>query len=317
MSLLTHRTVILVKTETTEGSNPTPAATDALLAEEINVTPVVEFNDRNPSRATLDTMQSIAGKKHVEVTFRTEVKCSGTPGTAYAPLGAAIQACGFTEAVSGGVSVTYAPTSAPASASYQGPGKTCTIEAYHDGMKRAIVGCRGNMKIVIGAGMVAYYEFTMRGTYAQPTDVALPTTTYLAGIPPATFSATLTLHGYASAVVDKFEVDCGNELSNRPSVNAATGHAGFLITKRNPVGSTDPEAVLIATKDFEDAMVDNTLASSSIVVTGGAGQITTITLPKTQIIQHAYGDRGGIRTFDLGLAFRMNSGDDFMTLVMT
>lgn len=317
MSLLTKRTAILVKTETTEGTDPTPAATDALFCEDISVKPVVVKHERPGQRASLSTNSTVTGARYYEITFRTEVKGSGAAGTAYAPLGAAIQACGFTEAVVVSTSVTYAPTSAPASASFQGPGKSCTIHCHIDGMKAVVVGCRGNMKAVINSGVVCYYEFTMRGIYAAVSDAAIPTTTYLAGNPPPAVSGSFTLAGLATAVASKIEFDMGNTLANRPSLSAATGYAGFLITNRAPVGSTDPEAVLVATHDFFGKLISGVEASTSVVVGATAGNITTFTAPKTQYMDLALGDREGVRTFEMGLKYNMNAGDDELTIVMT
>jgi hypothetical protein len=317
MSLLTKRTVIGLEQETTELSAATVAATDFILAEDVQIKPVVNKHKRPAQRATLDTMSHVTGGRYSELTFRTEVKASGAAGTAYAPLGVAFQACSMIETISAGVSVTYAPASAPASANYQGPGKTASIEVYMDGLKHQMLGCRGNCKIVLIAGQVCYYEFTFQGTYVAPTDAALPTTTFLAVNPPSLVSGAFTLAGLATVVAEKLEIDFGNQLSMRPSISGATGYASAIITNREPVGSTDPEALLVATHDFYGKLISGVEASTSIVVTGGAGNITTITCPKTQYQELTPGDRNGVRTFDMGLQFNMTSGDDWIGIVQT
>lgn len=317
MSLLTKRTVIGIDIETTEGSAATIDATDYIVAEDIQFKDVITRHERPISRATLDTMPSVMGNKYIEVSFRTELKASGSAGTAYAPLGAALQACGTTEAVSGGVSVTYAPTSTPASANFQGPGKTVTIAVYADGTSKAtIVGCRGNVKINVTPAGVAYYDFTFMGVWVALTDVAIPTTTYLAGNP-ATTTSTFALQTY-SAIAHSWEIDFGNQLVMRPSLSAATGFASCLITGRKPVGKVVAEAVLVATHDYWGKVISSAEASSSIVVTtGAAGGITTITCPKTQYTSVAPGDFNGIRTWEIDMQFNRSSDNDWISIVQT
>lgn len=313
---LVRKTVIGVKTETTQGTPATLAATDFMLAEDVQLKPFVEMLDRNYYRSSLSTIASVAGKRMYDLTFKTELKGSGTAGTAYAPLDACIQACGFTSTPSAGVSVTYAPTSAAASANFYGPGKSATFEVYMDGIKHVMAGALGNMKIVAEVNKYAYCEFTFKGIYAAPSDASAPTQTYLAQKPAVVVSASLSLAGL-SAVATKFEVDMGNEVVERPSLSASTGLLGFIISGRKPVGSCDPEAETIATHPFWANILASTEASSSLVVGATAGNIVTITLPKTQYTDAPYGDRNGILTFEVGLQFNQNSGDDEIGIVMT
>lgn len=317
MSLLTKRTVIGIEQETTEGSAATIAATDFILAEDIQFKDVIERGERPAQRATLDTMPSVSTKRYIEVSFRTEVKASGAAGTAYAPLGVALQACGMTETIVGATSVTYAPTSAPASANYQGPGKTATIAIYADGVcKATIVGCRGNCTIMLTPAGVCYYNFTFQGVWVALTDVALPTTTFLAGNPAATTS-TFLIQAYA-ATAHSLEIDFGNTLAMRPSLSAATGYASCIITGRKPTGKAVVEATLVATHDYWGKVISNAEASTSLIVTtGSAGGITTITMPKTQYTNVTPGDADGVRTWEVDMQFNRNADDDFISIAQT
>ncbi len=313
---LVRKTVIGVKTETTQGTAATLAATDFMLAEDVKIKPVVEMLDRNYYRSTLSPIASVAGKRMFDLTFKLELKGSGSAGTVYAPIDACIQACGFTSTPSAGVSVTYALTSAPASANFYGPGKSATFEVYMDGIKHVMAGCLGNMKITAEVNKYAYLEFTFKGIYAAPTDGSAPTQTYLAQKPAVVVSAALSLAGL-SAVASKFEIDLGNEVVERPSLSASTGLLGFVISARKPVGSCDPEAETIAAHPFWANILASTEAASSIVVGSVAGNIVTITAPKTQYTAAPYGDRNSILTFDVALQFNQNAGDDEVLIVMT
>lgn len=314
---LAKKTVIGVKAETTQGTAVAVTATDFILAEDVQWKPVGEMIDRNAERSSLDSLKSILGRYYVEVTFKTEVKASGSAGTAYAPLGAAIEACGFDESISAGVSVTYAPISSAPSANFLGPATSVSLEVYEDGLKHVVEGCVGNMKLVLVAGKIAFYEFTFRGEYAIPTDASPGTQTYLAALPPIVQSATLSLMGSA-IVAENFEIDCGNEIAERPDFNSAAGINGFLITGRKPVGTLDPESQAnVAAFPYWSKWTAGTEASTSIVVGATAGNITTITMPKTQIRELSYGDRNGMLVMPIGLQFNQSTGDDWIGIVQT
>jgi hypothetical protein len=313
---LVRKTVIGVKTETTQGTPATLAATDFMLAEDVQLKPSVEMLDRNYYRSSLSPIASIAGKRLYDLTFKTEIKGSGTAGTIYAPLDACLQACGFTSTASAGVSVTYALTSAAASANFYGPGKSATFEVYKDGIKHIIAGALGNLKGSVEVTKYGYAEFTMKGLYAAPTDASAPTQTYSSVKPAVVVSASLSLAGL-SAIATKLDFDLGNEVVERPSLSATTGILGFLISGRKPKGSCDPEAETIATHPFWANLLASTEASSSIVIGATAGNIVTITMPKTQYTDAPYGDRSGILTFEVGLQFNQNAGDDEISIVMT
>lgn len=313
---LVRKTVIGVKTETTQGTPATLAATDFMLAEDVNLKPSVEMLDRNYYRSSLSPLASVAGKRMYDLTFKTELKGSGTAGTAYAPLDACIVACGFTSTPSAGVSVTYALTSAAASANFYGPGKSATFEVYMDGIKHVVAGALGSMKISCEVNKYAYCEFTFKGLYAAPSDAAAPTQTYLAQKPAVVVSASLSLAGL-SAVATKFDIDMGVDVVERPSLSATTGLLGFVISGRKPVGSCDPEMETVAAHPFMANLLASTEASSSIVIGATAGNIVTITCPKTQYTGVGYGDRNGILTGDIPLQFNQSSGDDEVGIVMT
>jgi hypothetical protein len=308
--------VIAVKTETTQGSAVSPAATDFLLAEDVKLKPVIEWSKRDPGRSYLGPIASLAGSRHYEITFKTELKGSGTAGTIYAPLDALIQACGFTSTATPVVSVVYAPTNSAASANYYGPGKSCTIEVYMDGVKHIMAGCVGNAKFPMEAGKICMVEFTMKGVYAAPTDTAAGTQTYLSALPPIVQSATFTMQTLA-AYISKLEIDTGNEVAMRSDVNSAAGIKGFMITKKLPVGSVDPEMESVATHDFFAKLLAGTEGTVGITVGSATGNIITFSATKTQYTGLDYGDRNGLLTLATNLQFNENDSTNWITITMT
>jgi hypothetical protein len=285
-------------------------ATDFLLVENLSFKPDIEMLDRNFKRPTLDTLSKIAGKKRGEVTFSVPIKGSGTGGVPDVPRGAILLASGFSETGS-----TYAPISAKPTG-YSSPAKTCTVCFQNDGLQIRLTGCIGNPKFKLKAGNIAMMEVSLKGVYEAPSDVALTAATYSAIADLIFQSSSFSFDSVSTFVIDTLEIDCGNEVVERPNTLVAAGFGGYLLTGRNPVGSIDPELTLVATYNFL-AKVGGTPASLSAVLGASAGNIATFTLPKTQITGVEFGERNGIAVANCKLAFNQNTGDDWLGLVFT
>jgi hypothetical protein len=316
MSLLWKRQNIGIKTETTEGSAIAMQATDFLLVEGLSWKPNIEMLDRNYRRATLDPLSKIAGKASGEVTFSVPFKTSGTAGTADTPRGALLMACGLSQVASAGVSVTYAPISAKPTG-FSSPAKTVTACFQVDGLQYRLTGCVGNVKFKMKAGMIVMLDISLKGKYEVPSDVALTAPTYSAAAEQIFQSSSFSFDSVSTFVIDTLEIDFGNEVVEKPSSLATTGLGGFLLTGRAPVGSMDPELVLVATYNFLAKQVTATPAALSFVVGAGAGNINTITIPKAQITGVDFGERNGIAIANCKLAFSQTTGDDWISIVQT
>jgi len=103
--------VLLAKIEVTEDTDPTPVGTDAVLTTGLNVD-IYTGNtiSRDFDRATLGASEVINTNPHNSLSFDVEMQASSTAGTAPA-YGPVLRACGLSETISAGVSVTYAPVS--------------------------------------------------------------------------------------------------------------------------------------------------------------------------------------------------------------
>ncbi|TAK56694.1 MAG: hypothetical protein EPO24_10890 [Bacteroidetes bacterium] len=320
MPKLKEKIVLGIKTEGTQGTAVVPGATDFLLAEDVKVKIGAEKNERNANRSTLDQLAHVIGKRWIELTFKTEIKTNGSAnagsGQIYTPLGAALQACGFSETATPSTNVTYAPISSSPGAGFYGPAKSCTIEAYLDNIKFVVAGCIGNFKVSLEAGKIGYYEFSFKGKYSGPADASPGTQTYVATLPPIVESASFTTHGFA-AVLSKFEWSPNNVIAERPDVNSAGSILGFMLTGRKPNGSFDPEIETLSSHDFVSRVIAGTEGQVTITVGGTNGNKTTFTFPKAQYVDADHGDRSGILTYQVPLRFNQNSGDDFVSIVQS
>jgi hypothetical protein len=312
--MLTRLKVIGAKIETAEGTAVALAETDFFHAFDIEVNPVPEMLEQPYHSTTSDPYAQITGKKWYELKFKTFRKGSGAAGTA-PPTGPLFQALGMTETPVASTSVTYAPSTTPLANFFSG-GKSCTIKVYENGILHVLAGCRGTMRTIFEAGKPAIDEWTFWGLYTAVTDAEFPTNTPNTTAVAVVKSSTLTLQAYA-AIAAKLEVDFANTVTPMDDTASANSIKGFMITDRKPVGSCDPQSVLVQTHDFYGKMMSGDVASSAIVVGATAGNICTQTMPKTQYGPITKGNRGGIMAFNTPLIFSRNAGDDWSSIVFT
>ena len=170
MPLLSRKRLILIKTEATYGTDSSPAGTNAVLVRDLQITPLQSDTvDRAVILPFLGASQQLLANTKVEVTFSAELAGSGTAGTAPA-YGAALKACGLSETVSAGVSVTYAPVSASFS--------SVTIYYNIDGVLHKVTGARGTFTLSGEVGGIPTIDFTFTGIYNTPTDTAAPSSSF-------------------------------------------------------------------------------------------------------------------------------------------
>ena len=170
MPLLTRKRLILLESEGTYGTDPTPTGVDAVLVRDLNITPLQSDTvSRDLVRPYLGASEQLLANTRVEVTFSVELAGSGAAGTA-PRYGKALLACGMAETVVASTSVTYAPVSASFG--------SCTIYYNIDGVRHKVTGARGTFALGGAVGEIPTIDFTFTGIYNAPTDTALPSVTY-------------------------------------------------------------------------------------------------------------------------------------------
>lgn len=308
--MLTRRCSVLIKKETSYGVDATPAASDGVLCRDVEIKPVGDELQRDFLRKSLSPLPHQIGERHYELRFTTELKGSGTAGTA-PELSPCFQACGFAETIVAVTSVTYAPESDTF--------PSATIYVYRDGILHKLTGARGTFEINLTAGKFGEITWTFQGIYNAVTDVAMVDGTYDATLPPVVVSAAFSVGGYA-AVATKLALNMANQLALRRSLNEATAVKELLITGwPDRGGSFDPEAVLEATHPFFANWLSATQAAMTIAVGATGGNICTITAPKVQYRQINPGDRDGLYVYEIPirLAKSVDAGDDEISIAFT
>lgn len=310
MALLYRKRIVLAKIETTYGTDPTPTgAANAILVRNLDVTPIdIEYASRDLVRPYLGISEQLVGGRNVKASFEVEMAGSGAAGTApaYGPL---LRACGLSETISAGVSVTYAPVST----SFE----SVTIYVNVDGVLHKITGARGTVSLEMTAKAIPVYRFEFTGLYQAVVDGAAPTPTYTGFITPlpvnATNSSGFALHGY-SALMQSLSMALGNEVVYRNLV----AQESVIITDRQATGQVTIEAPTIAQKDYFTAVTSVTLGSLALTHGTTAGNKVEIAASSTvQVTSPTYQESDGIAMLQMNLNFiPTGSGNNELSIVV-
>lgn len=309
--LLLRKRTILIEAESTYGTDPTPTGADAVLVSDLNIIPQQsEVVNRDVIRPYLGASEQLLANTRVECTFSVELTGSGTAGTA-PQYGKALQACGLSETVAAGTSVTYAPVSSNFS--------SVTIHYNIDGVRHKVTGARGTFSLSAEVGAIPRLNFTMTGIYNAPDDSALPSVTYANQATPLIFkdgnTDTFSFLSY-SGCLQSVNMDIGNSIVYRELIGCTKE---VLITDRNVTGDVSLEMVSIATKDyFTAALTDNTLGNLTFQHGTTAGNIVDFASTRIDIGDVSYGDQDGIAMLQIPYtAIPSTAGNDELSLVYT
>jgi len=302
---------ILVKIESTYGTDPTPAAINAILTSGLQRSmyegPTVT---RDLDRATLGGDETVNTAPYCMVEFSVELAGSGTAGTAPA-YGALLRACGFAETIDVGVDVQYAPVSDNFEA--------VTIYYDRDGERQIITGCRGSVEFTFSTGGYPQMNFRMVGLYNKPA-AATPVTPDVSA-----FSDPLPVNNTNTGTCTLNSVDL--QLQNLTlNMNAETPHLDLvnfeqvLYVDRAPAGDMTFLAPTIATQDIM-ALVQSHLGTISktplqIIHGSTGGNIIQLDAPKVQLSGLSETEIEGEQGYQTNALFLPDAGDDEVLLTV-
>ncbi len=310
MAQLTRKRVILIEAESSYGTDPTPAATDVVLVTDLSITPQSsDVVNRDVVRPFLGASEQLLANTKVECTFTVELAGSGTAGTA-PRYGSALKACGLSETISGGNTVTYAPVSSSFT--------SVTIHYNVDGVRHIVTGCRGTFELSAEVGSIPTINFTFTGIYNAPTDTALPTVTYGNQATPLIFkngnTSGFSLLSYSGALMS-ISMDLGVTTVYRELVG---GTKEVLITDRASNGSVTIESPTIAQKDyFTAALTDSSLGNLAFLHGTTAGNKVQLTSSKVDIGDVAYGEADGVAMLEIPYTLVPTAANNEVSLVFT
>lgn len=298
--------LLCAKLETIFDTDSVPtAAANSLMAIDPKIKEVVDPVRRPASIASMSRLPSVAGSKYAEVTFKIEIKGSGTPGTA-PRIGCLYRACSKAETVVSGTSVTYLPTSS----GYE----SVTLYLFIDGRRHVVTGAVGDVKETFDSGQFPVAEFTMKGRWVSSTLVALPTPTLETTTPQVCKSCNFSYNSRTTLVLKSILTEMNNEIATRPNISDANSIAGFTITGRDPMITIDPEAIIETSYDFRgDALTTTRALGWAVGAT--SGNIITYSVPKFNAYFPEYEDRDEILVEKIkGEATKSTDNDEISTI---
>ncbi len=306
--MLTRKTIVLAKLESTYGIDPAPVpSADTILVQDLELRPSGDAVERNCLKGSLSPLQFRRGSKSVELSFKTEMKGTGNKGVipAWGWEGVLFRACGMSETIEPETSIVYAPVS--------NLFDSCTFYVYRDRIFHVITGCRGTLSLIIEAGKMALAEWKFKGLYLSPVDATPAPQAFSRIHPPVAVQTSFTIGGY-SPVVQKLELALNNTVVERRSLTAQNGIAGFEITGRAPNGSFDPEAAPESSHPFWSNWENAPAMALSLAVGTAPGNRFLIEAPALQYREMGYSDKEGRSVYQVPFSLAMDDGDDELTV---
>jgi hypothetical protein len=311
MDMLTRRRIIAAKVETVEGTAEAITVAEAgILAIGVKADYDIKTVDRTVQLSTLSTLPPIMGGQSGKITFKAELAGNDLASYLTVPpaLGVYLKGCGFQETLSA-PSAIYKPASTGV--------PSLTIWVFEDGIIKKFKGCRGDVNFSGKIGEPCYADFTFTGVWDSVIDGAMISPTFQATVPPALLGASFTMDAFAG-VITTWNVNMGNAISLRESVNSASGYVSALLTDRKPTGKVDPEMALVAGYDFYGKWKGGGTAVIAIGPVGGTDYNKfAISIPKAVYTKVSEGDRNGNVTAETDFSLTMNTGDDEFVLTFT
>ena len=313
------RQSLLAKVEAVYGTDPTPVGTDAVpMIGDATLSAVTENGEIVPIDAFLDGYNHVEGTLFLTMSFSAMLKGSGAAGTA-PEIGPLLKACGMSETVDAGVSVTYAPASVFNAA----PGYHSATLYLDDGVHQwQIHGCYGTWSLESGIAGSPMLSFEFSGLYEIPTDGAVTSPTYEATRPVATRGLTFNIGG-SSARCSQFSMDLNREVHPVRSMAETYGIAGFELGRADVKGRWTFAEQTIATKDWWTPFQAGTVQDFSWVWGGTAGNIVTLARPAGNTIggvkfdSLSRGEDNGVITHEMGFSMGRHAGEDTFSLAFS
>jgi hypothetical protein len=310
MALLSRKRLILAKTESTYGTDATPAGTDAVLVRSLEVTPLeADVVSRDLIRPYLGNSDQLLANVRVRCSFEVELAGSGTAGTA-PRYDALLKATGMAATIVATTSVTYAPVSATFS--------SCTIVYNVDGVQHKLTGVRGTVTMNCQLGQIPTLQFEMTGIYNAPTDTAQPAVTYSAQATPLIFregnTSAFSFFSYSGCLMS-VDFNLANDIVYRELIGCTKE---VIITDRKPAGTVVIEAPTIATKDYFSVALGSTTGNLTFLHGTTAGNRVTFTASQVDATQPSYSDQDGIQMLSVPyVALPTTAGNNEFSLAFT
>ena len=301
--------LLLAKVETVVGTDPVPtAAANAILCRAFSPEPIV---GDQVARDLIRPYKGNSGKQFVGEyrRFRFEVEIAGAGTACDVPnCGLLLEGCGFAKTVTALTDVTYDPVS--------DGDPTLTLYGYLDGIRWIMTGAKGTVTFTLNAKAIPVMAFEFIGDYVPTTDTAIP-----GGVDYSGFQAplavskrntpTFTFHGLA-ACTSAFSINWAAVLNYRNLINCA----GAKSPDRTPTGSVTMELPSVATKNWDQIILEGTTGAATLVHGINPGNIVEFQAPQIQCGPYSLQDDQGIAMINMPFDVNPDLGNDELSIIV-
>ena len=319
MPRLIRKTVVLVKVETTSGTDAVPTgAANAIQAFDFQITPLdAALIDTGVMAPWFGNSAGLVGAASVKCSFSVLLAGSGTAATAPA-WGALLLACGNAETT--GLTTPSRVEYLPATDTL----KTVTIYWYDDGLLHKLLGTFGNVKLSAKSGEAPKLTFDFVGldsgvnatanatavltgwkvpvgvTKANVTDISLGCT-----------YATGALSGGTAYNSTGLTLDWGNDVAFAPMLTTEQ----VVLKDRKMSGTVSIELTAAQEVTQMAAVKANTLQGIGFVLGTATGNKIMLHMPSVQLTNPKKEDFNGMRLIGFDLRVLPVSGNDELRIV--
>jgi hypothetical protein len=260
--MLEKKWAMLAKIESSYGTDATPViGTDLIYTTLPTIEPITRTIERSMPMSNYGAPSMLNIGDGVKITFQVELAADWVASSDTVPsIGTLLRACNFTQTINASTSIVYQNNSSQ-------DGESLTIYFHKDGIRRIILGCRGNVKAACKAGDLVVFDFEFTGKYAEgySTDQTFPSFTPSLSTACVFTEGEVEIGAYAAPIIEAFNFDAGNVVSKRPSANEAQGILSYFISNAIPVMDVDPEVVALSTYNPFTAWDANSLIDCQTV----------------------------------------------------
>lgn len=178
--------------------------------------------------------------------------------------------------------------------------------------------CRGNVSLTLNKQQIPTLDFDFTGLIHSRSDGTMPTGDFSDWqdplIPTDVHTPAIVVHGYTACVLGQFTLDMKNTVAYQQQINDQR----IRLTARDPGGTLDYQALLIAEHDYWSAIQNNSVGNLIIQHGNTSGNIVTVVAPAMQIRDGKYQDADGIVHAQSSFSLRANSsaGNDSIKIVV-
>jgi len=289
--------MVLVKRETFHGIDAEPDTDYLVLCSVPQHSVGGDKMTRDYMRNSLSSSGfSVSGKKQT-ISFSCELKGPNNPVSPGLEtyLHTLIRCCGLNSATVIDEATTYTTAAIDPATMW-----SCTIYYYLDGVRHALVGCRGNAVMEFSVNAVPKINFSMTGFYVAPGDVATPAMPAI--IPdyeaPPCVNGGFEISAYNPSGVEKITFDLGMKVVEKKDINSPTGLSKILITGSEPKITLDCDVDSLANFNPYDLWSSGTLFDTDLTF-GNTGNKVLVSAEDVRLDEPAKGDKNGQAIWNL------------------